>query len=96
VADVVDKRALAREVNERIHAVNASFGFVPTTLDLLCECERGDCLERLEVTSSVYEEIRRELERFVVAPGHEGTERVVAEGPEYRIVALTRAEAYAS
>jgi hypothetical protein len=96
VVDVVDKRALAREVNERIRAVNASFGFVPTTFEILCECERGDCLDRLEVPSSAYEEIRGELERFVVLPGHEGTEHVVAEGAAYRIVALEPAEAYAS
>jgi len=96
VVAVVDKRALAREVNERIRAVNASFGFLPMTFEVLCECERGDCLERLEVPSSAYEEVRGELERFVVVPGHEGTERVVAEGAAYRIVALEPAEAYAS
>ena len=93
---MVDKRALSREVNERIRAVNASFGVVPTTFEVICECERGDCLERLEVPSAVYDEIRSELDRFVVAPGHEGEERVVAEDAAYRIVALPPAAAYAS
>jgi hypothetical protein len=94
--DVVDKRSLAREVNERICAVNASFGQVPVSFEVLCECLRVECLERFEVSSSVFEEIRAGLDRFVVAAGHEDEELVVSEEQAYRIVALEPAAAYAS
>jgi len=69
---------------------------VPPTFEVLCECERADCLVRFEVQSSVYEEIRVEVDRFVVAAGHEGEERVVSSGTAYRVVALEPAAAYAS
>jgi hypothetical protein len=94
--ELVGKRSLAREVNQRIHAVNASFGQVPPTFEVLCECERGDCLERFEVLSSAYEEIRLEVDRFVVAAGHEGAERVVSGEGAYLVVALEPVAAYAS
>ena len=95
--DSLDNRLLFREVNERIRAVNAAFGVPPVTYELLCECERGDCLERLEVPSAVFDEIRTDLQRFVVVAGHEepGAE-VVAEGATYRVVAVATAAAYAS
>ena len=93
---MVDKRSLAREVNERIRTVNASFGQVPASFEVLCECLRADCLERFEVASSAFEEIRAGLDRFVVAAGHEGGEQVVSEEEAYRIVAFEPAAAFAS
>jgi hypothetical protein len=54
---------------------------------MLCECERSDCLNRLTVPAVVYEEVRRDRNRFLVIAGHEdpGVERLVA-GDEYCIV----------
>lgn len=37
----------------------------------MCECENADCLGRLEVAASVYEELRDDRERFLVIAGHE-------------------------
>jgi len=84
------KRPLFREVNERIREVNASFESVaPINEILLCECSRSECSARLEVPADVYEAVRSEGHRFVVAPGHEepAAEDVVAGAPGYLVVA---------
>ena len=85
------RRPLYREVNDRIREVNASFGpSTPTYEILLCECGRPDCSARLEVPADVYEVVRREGHRFLVAPGHEEPEAedVVAGAPHYLVVAM--------
>lgn len=47
---------------------------------VLCECEHADCLQRVEVSAEVYEETRRDRDRFLVLAGHvdDDVERVVA------------------
>jgi hypothetical protein len=79
--DVVRKRrALLREVNEQIRRSNGSPPGDPASYILLCECERAECLQRLEVPVALYEEVRSDGERFLVVEGHEDddVERVVA------------------
>ena len=85
------KRPLFREVNERIREVNDSLSPLNGSQEiLLCECSRENCLERLEVPPDVYDVVRREGHRFIVAPGHEelGREQVLAGAPTYLVVAL--------
>jgi hypothetical protein len=82
-------RSLFREVNERIREVSVSFG--PESVEnevLLCECGRPDCAERLEIPTEVYDVVRNDTLRFLVAPGHEssGQEHVVAGTPTYVVV----------
>jgi hypothetical protein len=59
---------------------------------VLCECERGDCLQRLEVSAEVYEETRRDRDRFLVLAGHEDddVERVVV-SDGYSVVRVRQA-----
>jgi hypothetical protein len=85
------RRALLREVNERIRDLNARFGAHTGTYVLLCECVSGDCVRRVEVSASVYEELRTEQDRFVVAPGHERPEheRVIAKEEHHLVVATS-------
>jgi CTP:molybdopterin cytidylyltransferase MocA len=54
---------------------------------VLCECERAECLQRLEVSAGLYAEVRRDSDRFLVIAGHEDAdvERVVA-GEAYSVV----------
>jgi hypothetical protein len=85
------KRPLFREVNDRIRDVTTSLG--PDSAHgeiLLCECGREGCEERLEVPLDVYEVVRSEGQRYLVAPGHEepGDEQVVAGTPGYLVIAL--------
>ena len=54
----------------------------------ICECSKADCFERISLTLSQYEHIRREGVRFVVTPGHEDVEveLVVGRRGTYSIV----------
>jgi hypothetical protein len=67
-----------REINERIEAVTS---IVPRgrKLSLICECGDGDCEEQVEISPEQYQQIRRKLQTFIVAPGHESadSDRVV-------------------
>jgi hypothetical protein len=82
------RRSLLREVNEQIRNVNAGFGIQESTLLILCECERPECLERIEVPTVLYDKLREDGERFVVLGGHEDSdvERVTASPDGYSIV----------
>jgi hypothetical protein len=88
--DVVRKRrALLREVNEQIRHSNGSPPGDPASYILLCECERAECLQRLEVPADLYAEVRNDGGRFLVVAGHEDddVERVVA-SDGYAVVRL--------
>jgi hypothetical protein len=88
----VKKRLLLREVNERIREVNKGFAALTGSYEVFCECARADCLERVEVPASTYEEARNGERCFVVRPGHEEPEleRVLADCTTFRVVDLSR------
>jgi hypothetical protein len=78
-------------VNERIRDVNVSFGPEAASDEiLLCECSRPDCSLRLEVPADVYDVVRSDGHRYLVAPGHEDpdAEEIVAGAPSYLVVAM--------
>jgi hypothetical protein len=82
--------ALFREVNERIHEVGERLQVLPDDdrLDFRCECGRAACEESVSLTPSQYRDVRSDVDRFVVVPGHEdtGIERVVDRGDRYVVV----------
>jgi hypothetical protein len=63
--------ALFREVNERIENLAEEFGVAAGSITVVCECGDGTCTERLEVEKAVYERVRSDAHRFLVAPDHE-------------------------
>jgi hypothetical protein len=63
--------ALFREVNERLRGVNEAFGRLTNRAELLCECGRADCTQRISMTTDEYDEVRSQPDQFAVAPGHE-------------------------
>jgi hypothetical protein len=76
----LDRRALLREVNERI--CDCIDSFVPETewYELLCECAREGCRERVLVARETYGEVHADGGRYVVVPGHQsGAGDVVGE-----------------
>lgn len=75
----VRHRLLLREVNERIRELNASFGAANGNFDLVCECAREECVQRIKVRALVYERARKKPGRFVAGPG---SLFVVADGHE--------------
>lgn len=86
--------ALAREVNERISALDrdaAESGALERsrTFGFHCECGRGGgCAEMVWMTLSEYEVVRAEDDRFALQPGHEEDqlERVVDRNERFVIV----------
>jgi hypothetical protein len=89
---VARNEALFRAFNERVADMAQSFDprgeGASLRIEFVCECGDVDCLERLELTRSAYEEVRSDPRRFVVAPGHEhpDIECVVARGDGYLVV----------
>jgi hypothetical protein len=80
--------AVFREVNERIEQLADAFDLKGEQLDLVCECGKADCVERISMTHEEYESLRSESHQFAVFPGHEfpDVERVIAEQKGYDIV----------
>ena len=56
---------------------------------ILCECGRRECFDLIELTLAEYEDLRRDPNRFAVAPGHQihAIERTIEIGDRYSIVA---------
>lgn len=80
--------AIFREVNERIQQVAETFNLQDEQLDLLCECGRADCVDRISMTHAEYEMLRSEAHQFAIRPGHDerDVERVIASKNGYDIV----------
>ena len=64
---------LFREVNERIRSINATFGTLTGSYQILCECENLDCTRRLRVPAEAYEAAREAGARFFLLPAAEPT-----------------------
>jgi len=80
-----DARAqtIFRAGNEALRrAADSRDGAVP----FLCECGDERCFTRISLTSAEYEEVRAHPRRFLVAPGHEADERVIALNDGYAVV----------
>ena len=80
-------QVIFRTVNEAIQQKALQLGGLEE-YQFICECSAADCFERLSLTLSDYEHIRRAGVRFVVTPGHEDVEveLVVATRGTYSIV----------
>jgi hypothetical protein len=75
----IRRQVLFRDLNEQIRRIADSFA-VEEPLQLVCECEQGDCLARLSVSPQDYEALRRFPTRFLTRADHVcDDERVVQE-----------------
>jgi hypothetical protein len=89
---IARNETLFREFNERVEDMAESFDIRgegdSLRIGFVCECGNLDCLERVELTRSAYEEVRSDPKRFVVAPGHEDLSiaRVVTREEGYLVV----------
>jgi len=81
-------RALVREQNERIAALQPSGMFI----EFACECGRGGCTDVVVLGYDEYEAVRRCPGRFAVSPGHRraASERVVEAYDRYAVVEPTQ------
>lgn len=80
-------QVIFRTVNEAIEQKALQLGGLDE-YEFICECSTADCFERISLTLTEYEHIRRAGVRFVVAPGHEDieVELVVGTRGSYSIV----------
>ncbi len=78
--------ALFREVNERI--AETSLGWESERSRAVCECDKVDCLETIEVSLQEYEAVRSNPTRFILVDGHEdpAVERVVERTDRFVVV----------
>lgn len=81
------RQALFREVNERIDELAESFD-LRDEVPILCECASTGCNERIVLTQTEYENLRRIPTHFAVLPGHDipAVERVIEQNPRFIVV----------
>jgi hypothetical protein len=84
------RRGVLREVNDRIAALTLHFadGGPARSAQFICECGDPLCTEPVTVTLDLYESIRAEPRRYLIAVNHEDpeAETVVVVGADHAIV----------
>jgi len=85
---IAENEVLFRTVNERIDNLNERFGESADAVEMVCECGRSECVERIELAPDAYRRLREDPFRFAVRPGHEypASETVVEEADGYLVV----------
>ena len=81
--------ALFREVNEQITSLKSRISATePGPLHIICECDRSDCMQGINVPFDVYEQVRTDPVLFLVFPSHEDpqVEDVIDTGSDFLIV----------
>ncbi len=80
-------QSLFRTVNEEIERIPRA-DWSGAYAELVCECARQDCIEKLQVTSPEYESIRGTPTHFVVQQGHvvPDIERIVESNDRFVVV----------
>jgi len=64
--------ALFRTVNEQVEDLQRGMAAVSDDrMHIVCECGNINCVERLAVPISKYEEVRSDTALFFIVPGHE-------------------------
>lgn len=82
--------AIFREVNERLEGLAKHFGRdQEESLDLVCECRKATCIQRIAMSRAEYEALRSEDTHFALYPGHADPEieHVISSHAGYEIVA---------
>jgi hypothetical protein len=67
----VRRQALFREVNEQIEKLSDGWELFDGSISVLCECGRPGCNEALEVSRTLYDDIRAAHNRFLLKVGHQ-------------------------
>jgi hypothetical protein len=84
-----EEQSLFRKVNERVWAISNSLDAMQD-VKFLCECPRRDCTERVSMSLTAYEGLRRVPTHFAVFPdmGHvfPDVERIIAKREGYFVL----------
>jgi hypothetical protein len=78
---------ILRDVNRRIEE-GAELHGVTTAMPFHCECANTPCLEKIDLSPPIYDQILADRYRFVVVPAHvePAVERVVEEHDHFVVV----------
>jgi hypothetical protein len=80
---------LFRKVNEQIEGLNEAYHDLSGgDFEIVCECDRLDCEERLTISPDAYKALRADSRTFAVAPRHddETVEDIIEQTRVYWIV----------
>ncbi|MDQ1495169.1 MAG: hypothetical protein QOG69_1652 [Actinomycetota bacterium] len=80
---------LFRKVNEQVEGLNERLNDTTgLNFNVVCECDRLDCVEQLPVSPDAYRATRADARRFLIAPDHDDrlVEEVVVKADRYWIV----------
>jgi hypothetical protein len=81
---------LFRKVNEQIEGLNEAYHHFSGggDFEIVCECDRLDCEERLPISPDAYTALRADSRTFAVAPGHEDetVENIIEQTRAYWVV----------
>jgi hypothetical protein len=86
---IAKNEVVFRDVNERVKQIGDASGDPTNELaTFLCECGDAQCLERIGMLPSEYEEVRASPVYFAVVPGHEQpeVERIVRKERRFYIL----------
>lgn len=77
-----------RELNERLETRALAKAAVADRFEVVCECDREDCTERIPISVIEYERVREVATQFIVARGHIDSpiEHLVAHKDGYDVV----------
>ena len=77
-----------RDVNERLEDRAEQKGNDSTQFEIVCECAREECTDRISISFSDYESVRQGPTTFVVMPNHvdPSCELVVRSNARYEVV----------
>lgn len=81
-------QAIFRAVNEKMAALNESFGELTGMFSVACECADVGCVQLLDVPPDAYRHVRQNPRTFVVASDHvfDDVELVVSRHDGYTVV----------
>ena len=77
-----------REVNERLEDRAAVRPGSDEQFEIVCECVREECTERIAISFSDYEAVRAKPKAFIVVSGHTDPtcERLISSAGTYNVV----------
>ena len=80
--------AIARQVNEQVEQLGERWNGPDEPLEILCECSRAECTQRLHVPLADYRAVRENDARFMLVEDHldEEIERPVGEVGDATVV----------
>src|SRR3954468_20134331 len=72
-------------------ALHRAFELPGNTLKIVCECGNRECVERIDISTDDYEEVRCNSIDFIVVPDHDerDVEEVVRNEAGYQVVRKT-------